>query len=661
MRRLALLVAGMLGIAALVRPLEAGRPKGHPAPAPPTGALVGRVRDAVRGIVAARAATQEAEVRKLLAAAQRFPAEFKLPVRLKASADPWAGFVTLESYGLHVARQAGRGGNVLGPMVDLLVAAGGRKADEAAAPARGKLATLADHVRYVKAVLDEAARLRAAALAKMPDRHRQFMLKHPALGTRALTPQIKLANKNIRVLCNNDRAFCGFSFVQCDWSKLAASAKVLAALNDEAFLASFARACNAAKPQAGKVPGVTGKVLHAETTAHGLLVIGAAGPNVYRITKPLAFLADAGGKDNYGEMIGSPSDAAHGIAVAIDLGGDDRYGCKAYGLATGRLGVGLVVDRGGDDTYILAACSGGVGLGGIGILADADGDDTYVGSRLTQGAGYAGVGLLLDLAGNDKHTSHRYAVGFGAPAGVGAVIDVAGDDAYQCGRHDSSNYNRTDAPDAKPGDPEFQYTAYGLGTGMGRRILSNNAADHEYSLAGGMGMVIDLAGDDKYDSSNFSQGCGYFFGVGLKLDLAGTDTHAAARYGHAAGAHYGMGLFVDYAGADTYTSTGPTYNGGCAWDRSAFVCIDGGDGDDTYALKRSSGLGRADIKSWAVFADMGGNDRYITGGGLGAVSRTSVAVFYDRAGKDDYGRKGSGREDGKTLSTSDGGIFVDAP
>ena len=54
--------------------------------------------------------------------------------------------------------------------------------------------------------------------------------------------------------------------------------------------------------------------------------------------------------------------------------------------------------------------------------------------------------------------------------------------------------------------------------------------------------MLDLAGDDRSESSNFSQACAYFFGVGLKLDLAGNDRHCAARYGHAAGAHYGLGL-----------------------------------------------------------------------------------------------------------------------
>jgi hypothetical protein len=149
-------------------------------------------------------------------------------------------------------------------------------------------------------------------------------------------------------------------------------------------------------------------------------------------------------------------------------------------------------------------------------------------------------------------------------------------------------------------------------------------------------MVIDVAGDDTYASSNFSQGCGYYFGAGLKLDLDGADSHGAARYGHASGAHFGMGLFVDYRGRDRYTSTGPTYNGGCAWDHSIFLCIDAGAAGDSYDLTRSAGLGRADINSWGVFADLGGADRYSLRNRPGHATRTGVGVFYDRAGADEY-------------------------
>jgi len=178
-----------------------------------------------------------------------------------------------------------------------------------------------------------------------------------------------------------------------------------------------------------------------------------------------------------------------------------------------------------------------------------------------------------------------------------------------------------------------------------------------------MGMLIDLAGDDRYRSSNFSQGAGYFFGAGLKLDMAGNDEHAGARYGHGAAAHQGVGLFIDYGGRDHYSSTGPVYNGGVAWDHSVAMCIDAGQGDDDYDLRRSDGLGRADHHSWSVFIDEGGKDHYALSNGLGKAVDTSLSAFFDLAGEDNYtevSKTSIGeRRNGQTFVDPEGGMFLD--
>src|SRR5205814_8768843 len=140
--------------------------------------------------------------------------------------------------------------------------------------------------------------------------------------------------------------------------------------------------------------------------------------------------------------------------------------------------------------------------------------------------------------------------------------------------------------------------------------------------------------NDVSESSNFSQACAYFFGIGLKMDLAGDDRHAAARYGLAAGAHYGLGLFLDYEGHDHYDCLGPTYDGGCAWDRSIFLLADGG-GDDVYDWSKSSGGGRADRGGWGVFADLAGDDTYRVNGFPGGSSAKGLGVFFDGAGRDE--------------------------
>jgi hypothetical protein len=176
-------------------------------------------------------------------------------------------------------------------------------------------------------------------------------------------------------------------------------------------------------------------------------------------------------------------------------------------------------------------------------------------------------------------------------------------------------------------------------------------------LAGGWGLLLDLSGNDRYHSSNFSQGAGYFFGAGLKLDFGGDDEHAAARFGHAAGAHSGVGLHVDYRGEDRYVSSGPFYNGATAWDLSVMLCLDAGQGNDLYDLRRSDGLGVADHHSWSVFLDEGGRDRYLVPRGMGSASDAGMAAFFDLAGEDEY--EMAGRGNGRTVLDQAGGLFID--
>jgi hypothetical protein len=627
----------------------------------PPAAVVPAVRAEVQPEIARHLAGPEGEALAELARGNRTPALFKLPCRVKAITDPWGGLADLERHGLGVAAAARGGLPRLGTLLDRLGATAGLPAGVEVAVPRGRLDTLDDHAAYIEAVLDRARELRDAAVAPLSADERRSLFARPAELVNHFSPQLPF-DADTRPTLEKDREFCTLLHDRCDWAKLAGAAKVLAQLADPDYLARLKAALEAARPIAEAVPGVTGDLLFKKATRHGLILFGGRGDNTYHLTTPVACLVDLGGNDTYRGALAASFDADHPNGVLIDFAGNDTYECDPLGLATGRLGVGLLLDLAGNDTYKLAPGSGGVGLGGIGILCDAVGDDTYTGSRFTQGAGLAGVGLLLDLAGNDRHTSFGYALGFGGPGGVGALVDVAGNDSYQCGRHYPSGYNESDAPTAKPGDANFQYDCFGMGMGMGRRVFSGKPEEQAFSLAGGVGMLIDVAGDDRYDSSNFSQGCGYFFGVGLKLDLAGDDIHAAARYGHAAAAHFGLGLFIDYAGRDTYTSSGPTYNCGCAWDRSVCLFVDAGAGDDTYDLSRSSGLGMADIGSWAVFADLGGKDRYGVGVGLGRASQKAIAVFFDRAGEDDYrGAAGAGAKpaNGKTESGTPGGLFID--
>ena len=635
--------------------------------------VVATFRQLVQGDLERHVGAQQAAVLGKLSGAAAFPAGFKRPLAVQALTDPWIGLIALERHGHRIAQLAQAGPESLPSLIAATEAGMDRAAEPVMLPPAPTGKTREEHVAFLLSVLEQANQLREKALRRLGREERRFLFVHAASIVENFSRQVSGLDELTMPQAKADQHFCRLVAEQVDYSALIAAAQVLARLADEGWLQRLEEAFRGPdSPTPSPPPGVTGEVRLLRETPYGLIVIGGPGANTYDLDERFALVIDLGGDDTYRGAIAAAADVEHGISVVIDLSGNDTYHASPLGLATGRLGVGLLIDRAGDDVYRLAQGSGGAGFAGLGILYDAAGNDRYVGARFTQGAAVGGLGLLLDLAGNDEYASFGYALGFGGPSGVGAVVDVAGDDRYQCGDQYPSNYNVGDTPDGKPGDPRFQYECFGLGTGSGKRIHTDEPEQRSYGLAGGLGMLIDLDGNDRYRGSNFSQGCGYFFGIGLKLDMNGNDEHGAARYGHGAGAHYGVGLFVDYGGDDRYTSTGPFYNGGTAWDLSVMLCIDAGQGDDVYDLRRSDGLGRADYRSWSLFIEEGGRDRYLIGSGMGdqrgmgMASNDSMSGFFDLAGEDEYAivpqsdPAGSlQRGNGHILLDKAGGLFVD--
>lgn len=602
--------------------------------------VVGQVRQFIQPQVEAQLGEAAAAVTKELGLARQYPARFPLPVRIQAMADPWAALISLEQDSRKLVQAAKRDKNRIATLLDHMARMLGKPPvtesiqDKKLTPPES-FASLDALFDYVRTVLDHSRTLHDDAVANIPADQRRHMVRWPETMVQTFGPQLPY-NEQTEAVLRSDMAFCLTVDQRIDLAKMVQAAQTLSQIGENDCVRVVARRLRDERAGDSTLEGVQGALLAYRTTRHGLVILGGPGDNTYELKQPVALIVDVGGNDTYRGRVAASTDADHPLGMVIDLSGDDRYESEPLGLATGRLGVGILVDVAGDDHYQLARGSGGAGFAGIGVLCDQAGDDIYEGNRFTQGAAIGGIGLLLDWAGDDRHTSHGYAIGLGGPLGAGAVIDLAGDDAYQSGRKYPSGYNRLDAPDAGPDDPKYQWDAFGIGQGLGRRIFDRDPAKSAFGLAGGLGMVIDHAGNDQYDSSNFSQACGYYFGVGLKLDVAGDDRHMAARYGLAAGAHAGMGLLIDDSGRDIYGSTGPTYNGGCAWDRSVFMFIDAGEQADQYKLDRTSGPGRADIGSWAVFADLGGDDLYAGKTPGGRTSRASLAVFFDAAGADDY-------------------------
>jgi len=626
------------------------------------GPRVSELREAIDPEVATAMPERWAAATTELAKGDLYRPFFAPAAMKKTFADPWAAMVEAEARGLALVALSRRGLAAPPDVLEVMFASRDTAPGAEASPGRADAPPEAGEAppdleawaNRVEAVL-AAAHERTVAGLDAGERAALF----EAAGTlaRDFTHQVTDPARH-RDALERERSLCGRASRHHDRESRSAALRSLLELLDPGFLGGLEAVLRAAGPGAAESAGVTGPLLLARDTPYGRILFAGDGANTYRLDAPVAFLVDLGGDDRYAGTIASSFDAAHPNAVLVDLGGDDRYVGGPLGLATGRLGVGVLLDRAGDDRYELAEGSGGVGVAGAGLLIDEAGADVYVGARLTQGAAIAGIGLLWDLAGDDLQTSYGYSLGFGGPAGVGLVLDATGDDRYQAGGAIASLYNPAEAPGAAPGDPDWQWQAMAIGAGVGRRIVSTDPALAAYALAGGVGMAIDASGDDRWESDNFSQGVGYYYGHGLKLDAAGRDVHHAARYGQGAGVHYGMGVFLDYGGADAYASSGPIRNAAGAFDHGLALFVDAGVEGDAYDFARSEALGRADFGAMAVAADLGGKDRYATKGRPGHASRGGAAVFYDAAGDDDYAAAG-GLPNHAATPDGEGGLVVD--
>lgn len=305
---------------------------------------------------------------------------------------------------------------------------------------------------------------------------------------------------------------------------------------------------------------------------------------------------DLGGKDHYAGLIGTPADQFSPISLVLDLGeGNDSYDGTKYdgNIGCGLYGIGMVYDSGGNDEYKVKNGGIGFGLYGTGIVIDDSGNDSYLcGKGWGQGAAYAGVGLLLDRAGNDTYRSITMSMGFGGTMGVGTLVDLKGNDDYKT--EDTGNHSKAWG----------KTVSMSMGSGYGRRCDSGDGQNQ----GGGFGIFVDAEGNDRYHTSIFSLGSGYWWGAGIFEDRAGDDTYRATHYCFGSGAHFAVGSFVDLAGNDHYNDRPDAVErwGGLGRDGSIAVCIDGG-GHDVWGNLTG---GHSDLNSYSLFWDVSGNDVY---------------------------------------------------
>lgn len=369
-------------------------------------------------------------------------------------------------------------------------------------------------------------------------------------------------------------------------------------------------------------------------TPFGWIVVDTSGRNNRHQLKDPLLVLDVGGDDDYEFLARGDT---HTISVLLDHRGNDRYRAAAPGAdpSSATLGHGILWDTEGDDRYQGTQQAQASALFGAALLVDGGGSNRFVASSRSQAHAIGGVAVLLSAGGNDEFTAQTYSQATGGPGGVAVLVDTGGDDRYRL----------TNVPLVRPSAqlPD-RNTSMGQGAGYGIRGLFLDGR----STAGGIGLLLDLAGNDRYDAQVFAQGVGYYEGLGMLLDDGGNDRFESAWYAMGAGVHYAAGVFLKRGvGNDAYRSSHEMALGS-GNDLSVGVFVDEG-GDDEYTVGQLS-LGHAHANSTGIFVDAVGNDRYTvmsaTCRALGAAylhewgnpreTLPNLGLFMDLGGVDSY-------------------------
>jgi hypothetical protein len=152
------------------------------------------------------------------------------------------------------------------------------------------------------------------------------------------------------------------------------------------------------------------------------------------------------------------------------------------------------------------------------------------------------------------------------------------------------------------------------GVGFGRRADLYDG----HSMGGGMGVLVDLAGDDVYTAGIYAQASAYWFAAGLLYDKAGNDIYDAYFFVQSGTAHMGITELLDDEGDDFYKARQAISVGG-AHDISISWAIDKAGNDhyecwyeDAEGNKTSGGLllGASTANGMGFCINIGGNDIY---------------------------------------------------
>lgn len=371
-------------------------------------------------------------------------------------------------------------------------------------------------------------------------------------------------------------------------------------------------------------------------TPFGRIILNGVGENnKYNADVNYLLIMDFGGDDVYTGG-GANRSVNEPVSILLDFAGNDSYIQSASRLkpafGAGVLGYGFLFDFAGDDKYVCPQLTEGCGMFGVGWLVDFAGNDTYESVRYAQGFAHCGLGLLYDRSGNDVYYCLNSAQGCGFTFGCGMLVDEGGNDEY------IANDSDIRFPSAQT---RSHNRSIAQGVGMGDRADEKDG----HSMPGGIGILIDKSGNDRYSAGVFAQGNGFWDGIGILIDSSGNDIYNGVWYTQGAGVHGGIGVLCDRDGNDSYTATLHASQG-IGHDSAIGFFLDE-KGNDSYRSPRLS-LGCANENGFGFFFDLAGDDHYELSSeesmgraqfskfGTMREDQLGVGLFVDAAGNDEY-------------------------
>ncbi len=293
-----------------------------------------------------------------------------------------------------------------------------------------------------------------------------------------------------------------------------------------------------------------------------------------------------------------------------------------------------------------AAKAGGVVTEPAGASVRAEFETRFGRVRVTGTGADANSGaafLHLDLGGDDAWTG-AHAASAGAALPISVAVDVAGNDAWtseEAAALGCGLFGVGLLVDLS-GNDTYRVRESGLGAGwFGTGVLADLAGTDRYEVMGawgqgvghaGVGLLLDSSGDDEYTCAEQSQGMGSTLGAGVLVDLTGDDRYVARDDGNVSALYLNQSVAMAQGcgyGRRADIGDGHSLAGGFG------ILLDGA-GDDLYHAQVWA-QGAAYWWSVGILEDRGGNDRYENGKySAGAAAHFGIGCFVDLAGNDRY-------------------------